>query len=150
MILYISDSFDKTSLIFSVWAKPDESQYNGMYSAGTNLLDSWIAKVTLETKTNKLSITNPSETSALLKKEQVDFLLEIAEGRIIAYLVPKDLLVIDSWSVCHRIIEAVSENRRKFQMLPLKLSQQCEFILTAGNTSINILNVENKKMSQLV
>ena len=146
----LSDSFDKTSLIISVMAEPDESQFNGMYSGSSFDFNSWIAKVTLETKTNKLSITNPSETSTLVKKEQVESTLEIAAGRIIAHLFPKDLIVIDSWSICHRIIEAVSSNSAKYQMLPLKLSQQCEFVLMSGATSINILNVGNKKMSQLV
>ena len=149
-IMSFSESFDKTSLILSVDAEPDESQYNGMYSGSQFDFNSWITKVTLDAKTNKLTTIDPSKTSTLVKKEAVYSILEIAAGKLLAYLYNKDVLVIESWSLIHRVVESDATSLDKYQIIPLKLSDESNFAVLSGNTSINILNVGTKLMSPLV
>ena len=88
----------------------------------------------------------------LIKNEYVYSVLEFAANSMIIHVKPTDLLIAKDWRVIGVIKETESENVEKFMLLPFPSfeAEEFPFILCAGRTSLNIVNVKEFKMQVLV
>ena len=78
--------------------------------------------------------------------------MEFAANSMIIHVKPTDLLIAKDWRVIGVIKETESENIEKFMLLPFPSfeAEEFPFILCAGRTSLNIVNVKEFKMQVLV
>ena len=88
----------------------------------------------------------------LIKNEYVRSVLEFATNSMIIHVLSTDLLIAKDWRVIGVIKETESENINKFMLLPFPSfeAEEFPFILCAGRTSLNIVNVKEFKMQALV
>ena len=65
---------------------------------------------------------------------------------------PKDLMIIDDWTVLHTIVDPVSGNTEKFWLSPLPSFdlQTFPFVVSSGNNTFNVVNVKTGDMSVLI
>ena len=87
-----------------------------------------------------------------LKDEHVHSVLEFAPNFMIIHVAPTDLLIAKDWRVIGVIKETESENFSKYMLLPFPSfeAEEFPFILCAGRTSLNIVNVKEFKMQVLI
>ena len=53
-----------------------------------------------------MMISEPSKTSVILKGEQVLSTIGIAVSKLLVSISNKDILIIENWSICTRVIES--------------------------------------------
>ena len=87
-----------------------------------------------------------------MKKEDVYAVLEYALNRLLAFIQPTDLLVIDSWQVVYRIEDPSKTNIQKCWLAPLPDfdHESFPFVITSGAESYNIVNVKEGLMNPIV
>ena len=81
--------------------------------------------------------------SMLLKNEDVDGILEFAEGQFLLSCLPNTLLVVKNWSVAHIITDESSRNIGKNMLvtMPGFCVDDFPFVLSSGRNSFNLINV---------
>ena len=128
-----------------------QSKWDRVYNGQTEKNDKALL---IRTRLNGKTLVNWNlkNQSILLKKEDVYAVLEYALNRLLAFIQPTDLLVIDSWQVAHRIEDPSKTNIQKCWLAPLPGfdHESFPFVITSGAESYNIVNVKEGFMNPVV
>ena len=119
---------------------PKTTSYKSRYT-GTYMHSSWVIKV--RASLDGIVPLDTASRAMFLDKEYVTSMLELADGHMLVGVFNLALLVFESYEVLHRIDDADQSNIEKYFMtrFPDFDSEQFPFVLVAGRSQINLVNV---------
>ena len=92
------------------------------------------------------------KNSILLKREDLYAILEYLPGKMVGFILPTDLLLIEDWVVKYRIQDQDKSNVQKcwLQPMPFFDKDDLPFVIASGAKSYNIINVKKGIMHVLL
>ena len=119
--------------------------HNGSSLPGKN---TWVVRVSVDPDTFQLQAVNLETESMMFMNEACHAICEYKPNKMVIHATLTHLFIVNDWKVLHRIDDGDSKNREKHFISPIPNFDEVKFpfIITSGESSFNILNVNNGEM----